>query len=65
MNARLTSDDILEPSEAMRHGMDYYAHSCDSTALIEKLARLAPERLACMHGDGATLLRALGRRVLQ
>lgn len=66
----LTSDDILEASEAMRHGMDYFAHSRDSAALFEKLAQLAPERLACMHGsawqgDGAAMLRALGRAVLQ
>lgn len=66
----LTSDDILEPSEAMRHAMDYYAHGRDSGALFEKLAQLGPERLACMHGsawqgDGAVMLRALGRAVLQ
>jgi flavorubredoxin len=66
----LTDDDILEASEAMRQAMDYYAHSRDSAALFEKLARLAPERLACMHGsawqgDGAGMLRALGRAVLQ
>jgi hypothetical protein len=36
--------------------------------MIEKLAALAPQTLACMHGaawrgDGAALLRALGRRL--
>lgn len=66
----LVSDDILGPSEAMRHQMDYYSHGRDSAALIEKLALLQPERLACMHGsawqgDGAALLRSLGRALLQ
>lgn len=66
----MTSEDILGPSEAMRHAMDYYAHGRDSGALFEKLAQLGPERLACMHGsawqgDGAAMLRALGRAVLQ
>jgi hypothetical protein len=45
--------------------MDYYAHSRDTTKLIDKLADLAPARLACMHGsawqgDGAAMLRTLG-----
>jgi hypothetical protein len=62
----LVSDDILAPSEAMRHQMDYFSHSRNATALIEKLAQLQPERLACMHGsawagDGAGLLRRLGQ----
>jgi len=64
----LTRDDILEPSEAMRAGMDYYAHARNSGALIERLAATAPTTLACMHGaawqgDGAGLLRALGERL--
>ncbi len=62
----LVSDDILGPSEAFRHQMDYYAHGRDTPAVIEKLAQLAPDLLACMHGsawsgDGATLLRRLGK----
>jgi hypothetical protein len=62
----LVEDDILAPSEAFRRQMDYYAHSPDTPALVDKLARLQPERLACMHGsawrgDGGALLRALGR----
>lgn len=61
----LIEDDILAPSEAFRKQMDYYAHSPDTPTLIDKLARLAPERLACMHGsawrgDGGPLLRRLG-----
>lgn len=61
----LVSDDILAPSEAFRLQMDYFAHGRETASLIEKLARLQPERLACMHGsawagDGAALLRSLG-----
>jgi len=62
----LTSDDILGPSDAFRREMDYFAHGADTQAMIEKLARLEPETLACMHGsawagDGATMLRRLGQ----
>jgi flavorubredoxin len=64
----ITTDDILEPSEQARGALDYYSHTKDGAALVDKLARLAPETLACMHGaawrgDGAALLRALGRRL--
>ena len=57
-------DDIFEASEAMRHSMDYYAHSRNAPTLLDKLAQLRPQLLACMHGsawagDGATLLRRL------
>ena len=67
-HAPLTEADILEPAEAMRAGMDYYAHSRDSAALLAGLAALAPTTLACMHGsawrgDGAKLLAALGDRL--
>ncbi|WP_309638644.1 FprA family A-type flavoprotein [Methylibium sp.] len=60
----LVDDDIFEASEAMRHGMDYYAHSRNAPTLLDKLAQLRPQLLACMHGsawagDGATLLRRL------
>jgi flavorubredoxin len=61
----LVSDDILAPAEAFRKQMDYYAHARDTSQLIEKLANLQPQVLACMHGsawkgDGAGLLRSLG-----
>lgn len=64
----VTEQDILGPSEAMRHALDYYSHTKDGPALIEKLAALSPRLLACMHGaswqgDGAALLRALGREL--
>ena len=64
----LTDADILEPSEAFRLQMDYYAHAPDTAATLERLAREAPRTLACMHGsawrgDGAALLRALAQRL--
>ena len=60
----LTESDILGPSEAFRMPMDYYAHSPQTTAILERLARERPTTLACMHGsawrgDGAKLLREL------
>jgi flavorubredoxin len=62
----LMQDDIVESSEAFRRRMDYFSHSTHAPALIEKLAQLRPELLACMHGsawsgDGAAHLRKLGR----
>jgi flavorubredoxin len=64
----LTDSDILEPSEAFRRPLDYFAHAPDTQAQLERLAQLAPTTLACMHGsayrgDGAALLRALAQRV--
>lgn len=60
----ITESDILGPSEAFRHQMDYFSHSKNARALLEKLASAKPTTLACMHGsawrgDGAQLLRAL------
>ncbi|MFT4561149.1 MAG: flavorubredoxin [Gammaproteobacteria bacterium] len=65
----LTSDDILESSEAMRGAMDYFSHTVHVEALANKLAASAPQILAVMHGaawqgDGADLLRRLGQRLL-
>jgi flavorubredoxin len=64
----LTEADILEPSEACRRQMDYYSHTKNVTAMIERLAATLPTTLACMHGsawrgDGAQMLRALGERL--
>jgi flavorubredoxin len=61
----VTETDILAPSEAFRHKMDYFSHTKHLGDLIEKLASTNPTTLACMHGsawrgDGAALLRALG-----
>ena len=63
-----TEADILEPSEAFRGQFDYYSHTKNAGALIERLAATQPTTLACMHGaawrgDGAALLRALGTRL--
>lgn len=60
----LTAADILGPSEAFRHQMDYFSHSTNARELLEKLAGAKPATLACMHGsawrgDGAGLLLAL------
>lgn len=65
----LTGDDILEPSEAFRKPMDYFSHSTNTQALLDRLASETPETLACMHGsawtgDGAKLLRALSDRLV-
>ena len=62
----VTESDILGPSEAFRGKMDYFSHTRDATAKMEKLAILEPALLACMHGsawrgDGAKLLRELAR----
>jgi flavorubredoxin len=60
----LTDADILGPSEAFRHEMDYFSHTKHARTLLERLAATNPATLACMHGsawrgDGAALLRAL------
>ncbi|MCC6133533.1 MAG: MBL fold metallo-hydrolase [Acidobacteria bacterium] len=60
----VTESDILGPSEAMRAGLDYWAHAPNTRGVLERLAGFAPTTLACMHGaafrgDGAALLRAL------
>lgn len=64
----LTEGDILGPSEAMRRGLDYYAHARGTRAMLERLAAAAPRTLACMHGsawtgDASALLRALADRL--
>jgi len=62
----LTESDILGPSEAFRQQMDYFSHTKNAGAMIERLASTNPQTLACMHGsawrgDGATLLRELAQ----
>jgi flavorubredoxin len=62
----LVTGDLVESSETFRGQMDYFSHTTNTPALIEKLASLKPELLACMHGsawsgDGAAHLRKLGR----
>jgi flavorubredoxin len=60
----ITESDLLGPSEAFRHGMDYFSHTKNVRVMLERLASTNPATLACMHGsawqgDGAKLLRAL------
>jgi flavorubredoxin len=60
----ITESDILGPSEAFRHQMDYFSHTKNAAEMLERLALTKPTTLACMHGsawsgDGAKLLRAL------
>jgi len=60
----VTEGDILASSEEMRGQMDYFSHSPETGALIEKLAATEPAVLGCMHGasfrgDGGRLLRSL------
>src|SRR5262245_59473142 len=64
----LVETDILEPSEAFRAPMDYYAHAPQTGAILRRLADEKPTTLACMHGsawrgDGASLLRTLAERL--
>ena len=64
----LTTNDILESSEAMRSALDYFSQTRRVQELAEKLAITSPQVLACMHGaawqgDGATLLRRLAARL--
>lgn len=66
----LTEADILGPSEAFRSQMDYFSHTKNAGAMIERLASAEPTTLACMHGsawsgDGGALLRALGKSLSQ
>jgi hypothetical protein len=64
----LVQTDILGPSETFRGAMDYFAHSPDTNAMLERLANEEPATLACMHGSGwrgdcAGLLRDLANTV--
>ena len=64
----LTTNDILDSSEAMRSALDYFSQTREVQELTEKLAIHSPRVLACMHGaawqgDGAALLRQLAVRL--
>ncbi|HKE44959.1 MAG TPA: hypothetical protein VKB41_10535 [Steroidobacteraceae bacterium] len=64
----LVETDILEPSEAFRAPMDYFAHAPNTAAILRRIAEEKPTTLAVMHGsawrgDGANLLRALAERL--
>lgn len=65
----LTESDILGPSEAMRSGLDYFAHGPNTGPVLERLAALRPEVLACMHGaawkgDGRAMLKGLAEALV-
>jgi flavorubredoxin len=60
----VVESDILGPSEEFRQRMDYFSHTKNARAMLERLASTNPATLACMHGsawhgDGAELLRRL------
>lgn len=62
------ADTILESSEQMRSSMDYFAHGANTRPVLERLAALEPQVLACMHGsafrgNGGALLRDLADRL--
>jgi flavorubredoxin len=64
----LGQEDILDSSERMRGGLDYFSQTRLVHELAEKLAATSPRVLACMHGsawegDGASLLRRLAERL--
>jgi flavorubredoxin len=66
----VTEADILEPSEAFRRQMDYYAHTPRQAEMLARLAATNPTTLACMHGsawqgDGAKILQALAASLKQ
>jgi flavorubredoxin len=60
----ITTQDILEPSEAFRRPLDYFSHAPQTAPTLKKLAEAKPITLACMHGsawsgNGADLLESL------
>ena len=64
----VTESEVLTASEGMRGMMDYYAHATSTSAILERLAGLAPSLLACQHGsayrgDGAALIRELDSKL--
>jgi flavorubredoxin len=68
--AALTEGDILAASEGFRGEMDYYSHTPNTHAMLERLAQASPSTLAVMHGsawrgDGAAMLRALSASLAQ
>ena len=65
----LTNTDILEPSEAFRKALDYFAHAPTTATTLARLAAEKPNTLACMHGsawsgDGGSLLQHLAEALV-
>jgi flavorubredoxin len=50
-NPPVTERDILGPSEVLRRRVDYFSHAPGTRKVIERLAGIRPELLACMHGS--------------
>jgi len=44
----ITESDILGPSEAFRHAMDYFSHTQNARTMLERLASAEPTTLSCM-----------------
>lgn len=64
----LADKTILDTSERMRAMLDYFAHGNNTRSVLERLANLQPNILACMHGsafrgNGGALLRELANRL--
>jgi flavorubredoxin len=64
----VSEGDILGSSEEFRRHMNYYSNPPAARVAVERLASLAPETLACMHGsawrgNGAKLLQALAEKL--
>ena len=47
----VTESEILSASEGMRRMMDYCAHATSTSVILERLAGLRPNTLACPHGS--------------
>jgi len=67
-NPPVTEKDLLGPSEALRRRIDYFSHAPGTRKVIERLAAIRPELVACMHGsayrgDCGGLLQALADTV--
>ena len=50
-NPPVTERDILGPAEALRCRVDYFSHDRGTRKVIERLAGIRPELVACMHGS--------------
>jgi flavorubredoxin len=63
-NPAVTESDILAPSEAFRHKMDYFSHTKNARPMLERLAATGPTTLACMAVHGVAAARSLCTRLL-
>lgn len=65
-NPPITESDILGPSEAFRHGMDYFSHTPNARQMLERLAPPLAQRhsRACTAAHGAATARSYCARLL-